>query len=154
MGKQKGSGSTIQINLFLSRQVQSEILRFLAFLLMGSACALFNLLIVGILTVLMHWSYLPAALIATEASVFLGFLLNDRFTFRDLAGYAGGWLSRCLRFHGAAAAGQLLTLVLATGPPRTRLLGLPDHPYSATRVGLAERRDFVRPSRDGRRGDP
>src|SRR5215469_1831099 len=105
----------MHITLHVPRQIPSEMRRFVSFLLMGGVCALLNLSIVGILTALLRWPYLPSALIATETSVFVGFLLNDRLTFRDLAGRAGGWLSRCLRFHGAAAAGQLLTLSLATG---------------------------------------
>lgn len=86
--------------------------RAFSFLVVGGICALFNLAILSALTILERWDYLPAVLIATEASVLLGFLLNDRITFRALATEAGGWPQRCLRYHGGAAAGQVLTILL------------------------------------------
>lgn len=105
----------MHITLHMPRQIPSEMRRFVSFLLMGGVCALLNLSIIGILTALLRWPYLPSALIATETSVFVGFLLNDHITFRDLAGRRRSWLRRCLGFHGAAVAGQLLTFSLAAG---------------------------------------
>lgn len=93
-----------------SAGMRAEASRFAMFLAVGGVCALVNLAIVSVLTLGAKWAYLPAALIATETSIFLGFLLNDRFTFRRLAGQAGGWWARCLRFHGGYAAGQVLTI--------------------------------------------
>jgi glycosyltransferase involved in cell wall biosynthesis/putative flippase GtrA len=115
MSRPSRYGEALNITLLSSKQLRAELMRFGVFLLVGGGSALLNLLIVGILTAGMHWSYLPVALLATEASVFQGFLLNDRLTFHDLAGRAGSWGSRCLRFHAAAATGQLLTLALAAG---------------------------------------
>lgn len=94
---------------------RAEASRFGSFLLVGGTASLLNLAIVGVLTIKFHWTYLPAVLIATEAGVFLGFLLNDRFTFRRLAGDAGTWLGRCLRFHGTYAVGQALTIAIGAG---------------------------------------
>ena len=82
------------------------------FLVVGGVCAVFNLAVLSALTLLAGWTYLYAVLVATEASVMLGFILNDRITFRALAEHAGGWLQRCVRFHLAAAAGQALTILL------------------------------------------
>lgn len=87
--------------------------RFMAFLVVGGVCAAINLAIVTALTLLWRWDYLPAALIATEVSVFIGFLLNDRFTFQALAGSAGNWWARCLRYHGGYALSQVLTIGLS-----------------------------------------
>lgn len=85
------------------------------FLLFGGVCAAFNLAFLSALTVLAGWTYFYAALVATEASVLLGFILNDRITFRALAQQAGGWPQRCVRFHFVAAMGQALTLLLGFG---------------------------------------
>jgi putative flippase GtrA len=94
-------------------KLSTEAKRFGSFLLVGGTASALNLAIVGVLTLAAHWSYLPAALIAAEAGVLLSFVLNDRLTFRRLADSAGGWLMRCVRFHGAYAAGQVLTLAIA-----------------------------------------
>lgn len=92
-----------------------ETRRAFLFLLVGGVCAVFNLAIFSALSLLAGWSYLPAVLIATELSVMLGFVLNDRITFRSLAQRAGGWLQRCIRFHLGAAMGQALTILLGLG---------------------------------------
>lgn len=115
MSGQWGHGKALNVLSLPSKQLRAELMRFGTFLLVGGGSAFLNLLIVGILTAILHWPYFPAALIATEASVFQGFLLNDRLTFQDLAGGAGSWRSRCLCFHTAALAGQILTLALASG---------------------------------------
>ncbi|GAC1454532.1 MAG: hypothetical protein PVSMB4_15140 [Ktedonobacterales bacterium] len=93
--------------------VRVEAARFGSFLLVGGTATALNLTVVGTLTILAHWTYLPAALIATEAGLMLSFLLNDRLTFRALSGAAGSWVMRCLRFHGASLVGQGLTLLIA-----------------------------------------
>jgi putative flippase GtrA len=92
-----------------------ETRRVFSFLLVGGICAVFNLAVLSALTLLTGWTYLYAALVAAETSVLLGFILNDRITFRALALQAGGWPQRCLRFHLAAAMGQALTLLLGFG---------------------------------------
>jgi putative flippase GtrA len=100
-----------------------EARRVFFFLLMGGMCALFNLGVVAVFTKPLKWEYLPALLVATESSVVLGFILNDRVTFRMLAAHAGGWGERCLRYHGAAAAGQ--ALVIGLGLILHYIVGLP-----------------------------
>src|SRR5260370_37182393 len=82
-------------------QLGTESRRFLAFLVVGGTSALINLATLTILSVIAHWPYLPAALIATEVGIFESFLLNDRLTFRGLAADAGGLVRRCLRFYAA-----------------------------------------------------
>ncbi len=94
---------------------RAEVSRFGVFLLVGGTASLLNLAIVGVLTLRFHWTYLPAVLIATEAGVLLGFVLNDQFTFRRLAGAAGTWGQRCLRFHATYAVGQTLTIAIGAG---------------------------------------
>jgi putative flippase GtrA len=95
--------------------VQSESKRLGGFLLVGGVSTVLNLTIVGVLTIVFKWVYLPAAIIATESGVMLSFILNDRLTFRRLAPGAGHWLIRCLRFHGTYAVGQVLTILIASG---------------------------------------
>jgi putative flippase GtrA len=106
-----------------------EALRAFSFLVVGGICAVFNLAVLSALTLLAGWTYLFAVLVATEASVMLGFVLNDRFTFRALAEHAGEWLQRCVRFHLAAAAGQALTILLGFALLHT-FARAPIHPTS------------------------
>jgi len=94
---------------------RSESRRFGGFLLVGGVSTILNLTIVGVLTIVFKWVYLPAAIIATESGVMLSFILNDRLTFRRLAANAGHWFTRCLRFHGTYAIGQVLTILIASG---------------------------------------
>lgn len=113
--------------------VRAEWGRFGGFLMVGGASTALNLAIVGALTIGLGWAYLPAALVATECGVLLSFALNDRLTFRRLAGGAGHWLGRCLRFHGTYAAGQGLTIGL--GFALIHLAGLP--PLAAQACAIA-----------------
>lgn len=96
----------------LGALLRAEWGRFGGFLMVGGTSTALNLGIVGALTIGLGWAYLPAALLATECGVLLSFVLNDRLTFRRLAGGAGHWLGRCLRFHATYAAGQVLTIGL------------------------------------------
>lgn len=106
------SGLTVASRLRrLTRHPESR--RAFFFLLVGGICAIFNLAILSALTLLAGWSYLSAVLVATEAGVLLSFILNDRITFRELAEHAGGWTQRCLRYHGGAAAGQALIILMS-----------------------------------------
>lgn len=113
--------------------VTAEWARFGGFLVVGGTSTVLNLGIVGVLTIGLGWSYLPAALIATECGVLLSFVLNDRLTFRRLAVGAGHWLGRCLRFHGTYAVGQVLTIAL--GFALIHLAGLP--PLAAQACAIA-----------------
>lgn len=117
----------------LGRLTAAERGRFGGFLLVGGTATILNLGIVGTLTIAFTWSYLPAALIATECGVLLSFMLNDRLTFRRLASGAGHWLGRCLRFHGTYAVGQALTIAL--GFTLIHVAGLP--PLAAQACAIA-----------------
>lgn len=113
-GESRGESSSRLRAVVLRVAVHPEARRVFFFLLAGGSAALVNL---GILATLTNpawwgWDYLPAVLVATEVSVMFSFILNDRITFRALAVHAGGWGERCLRFHLAAAAGQVLTILL------------------------------------------
>lgn len=105
------------------RQVRTEASRFGSFLVIGGISTVLNLSVVGALTFVAGWSYLPAAVVALEAGVLLSFVLNDRLTFRTLADDAGSWIQRCLRFHGAYGLGQ--TLIIGIGFLLIHLAHLP-----------------------------
>lgn len=110
MARSRGAVEAIPHMRMLTSHPEAR--RAFSFLVVGGVCAVFNLAVLSALTLLAGWTYLFAVLVATEASVMLGFILNDRITFRALAEHAGGWLQRCVRFHLAAAAGQALTILL------------------------------------------
>jgi putative flippase GtrA len=95
--------------------MRAEASRLRNFLLVGGSSTILNLGIFGSLTSLLHWPYVPAWLVATEIGIFYSFLVNDRLTFHTLAGTAGSWPARCLRFHSAYAVGQALTLLIGGG---------------------------------------
>lgn len=100
-----------------------EATRFGSFLVIGGVATALNLAVLGLLTLAVRWAYLPAAVVALEAGVLLSFILNDRLTFSALAVSAGGWIGRCLRFHGAYAVGQ--TLIIGIGFLLIHLAHLP-----------------------------
>lgn len=59
-----------------------------------------------------HVHNLVAVIVSTEIAIVANFVLNDRFTFRPLAGHTRPWPARCLRFHLTAALGRVLAVVL------------------------------------------
>jgi len=55
-------------------------------------------------------AYTIAFFLATEVSILLNFVLNDRITFRHLHRHEHTWQLRCARFHITSIGGTLLTL--------------------------------------------
>ncbi len=94
-----------------------ELVRIAQFLLVGGTASLLNLVCVGLLDRVFHpTGVMPVffvILAATEISLLANFMLNDRFTFRSLVGEHRTWLQRCIRFHGPASVGFVLTLVIS-----------------------------------------
>lgn len=91
----------------------AEVLRLVLFLIAGGLAALGNLVCVWFFS---HDTPLPHAfytVIATEVSVLISFLLNDRFTFHSLLDGRRSWRLRCLRFHGSATVGFVFTLLIS-----------------------------------------
>ena len=50
---------------------------------------------------------------ATELSILLNFVLNDRITFRNLKGHDRPWQVRCMRFHMTGVGGALVTFIIS-----------------------------------------
>jgi putative flippase GtrA len=95
--------------------LHAEAKRFVSFLVVGGSSTILNLAVVTLISILLRWAYIPTALVAYEAGILYSFILMDTLTFRALSDAAGGWVARCLRFHGAYVVGVGLTLVLAEG---------------------------------------
>ncbi|HEX9037722.1 MAG TPA: glycosyltransferase [Ktedonobacterales bacterium] len=94
-------------------RISQELARSLRFLLVSLASATSNLLYTAALT---HLTTLPFGLVSltsAEFSMIVNFVLNDRFTFRNLASNRP-WYVRLGRFQVAAIGGNLLTAALAT----------------------------------------
>jgi putative flippase GtrA len=51
-------------------------------------------------------------IVATEISLLYNFFLNDRYTFHSMLDASRTWLQRCIRFHGPASVGFVLTLLI------------------------------------------
>lgn len=96
------------------RIVRGESLRLGIFFLVGGTVALFNLSIVWLLSHQQVIPYVAYVAFATECSILVSFLLNDRLTFRTLAAQSRPWYVRCGRFQGAATVGAVVTVVLST----------------------------------------
>jgi putative flippase GtrA len=90
----------------------AEIVRFGSFLFFGGLAALVNLACVWLFSRYTTLPYDVYIVLATEISLLCNFIMNDRATFGTL-GRQRPWLLRCLRFHGPASIGFVLTLVLA-----------------------------------------
>jgi putative flippase GtrA len=96
-----------------------ELLRIISFLIVGGSAALVNLVAIFVLDRIFRPTpadvvlYLVLSGIATEISVIENFSLNDRFTFRSLIDARRTWLQRCIRFHGPASVGYVLTLAIS-----------------------------------------
>jgi putative flippase GtrA len=96
-----------------TRHHTAEVLRVVSFLIVGGLGAVVNLACVWALE---HFTSIPGEaciVLATEVALLFNFLLNDRFTFHEMVdGRRPFWL-RCVRFHGPAALGFVLTLVIS-----------------------------------------
>jgi dolichol-phosphate mannosyltransferase len=93
--------------------------RLFSFLFVGGLGAVANLLCFSALYYPLMRSlkslvaYYIAFLLATELSIVINFALNDRITFRTLAGQSRPWKTRCVRFHLTSTGGALLTFVIS-----------------------------------------
>ena len=90
-----------------------EMRRFIQFLMIGGFVGLVNLFIVWLFTHQHRLPYILYITIATEFTIVLSFLLNDRIAFKSLTQRGHWWYIRCLRFHGAAAFGAVLTIAIS-----------------------------------------
>ena len=90
----------------------AEVMRLASFLFVGGLASLVNLAGVWFFARYTHVPYDLYIVLATEISLLCNFAMNDRLTFRSL-GSQRSWLMRCLRFHGPASIGFLLTLLIA-----------------------------------------
>ena len=90
----------------------AEVMRLGSFLFVGGLASLVNLVCVWFFARYTHLPYDLYIVLATEISLLCNFAMNDRLTFRSL-GSQRSWLMRCLRFHGPASIGFLLTLLIA-----------------------------------------
>jgi putative flippase GtrA len=97
----------------LTRGHAAEVIRLASFLFVGGVATLVNL---GLVWLFSRHTPLPYALytiLATEVSLLCNFSLNDRLTFRSLLDGRRSWWKRCVRFHGPATVGFLLTLFIS-----------------------------------------
>lgn len=92
-----------------------EVLRFTSFVVVSGLAALLNLTCVWFFSRYTPLPYAFYIMLATEASLFCNFYLNDHFTFRSLIDAQGSWLVRCRRFHGPAIVVLVFTLALSDG---------------------------------------
>ncbi len=95
----------------------TEALRVIMFLIVGGSASVVNLIFVQIQDSLFHpVGILPVFIVsavATEISLLFNFMLNDRYTFRSLVQGQRTWVQRCVRFHGPASVGFILTLLIS-----------------------------------------
>ena len=93
--------------------------RLFSFLFVGGVGALVNIACFSSLYALLERqmhnlaAYLIAFLLATEISILVNFILNDRITFRHLRIHQRSWRNRCLRFHTTSVGGTLLTFIIS-----------------------------------------
>lgn len=90
-----------------------EVVRLATFLFVGGAASLVNLGLVWLFSRHTTVPYAAYTIVATEVSLLCNFALNDRLTFRSLLDGRRSWWKRCLRFHGPATVGFLLTLLIS-----------------------------------------
>ncbi len=98
-----------------------ELMRIFSFLVIGGSASFVNLLGVFILDRIFRPTpnatllYVIISALATEVSLIYNYYLNDRYTFHSLIDASRSWLQRCIRFHGPASVGFLLTIAISTG---------------------------------------
>jgi putative flippase GtrA len=97
----------------------AEAMRVIMFLIVGGSASVVNLIFVQIQDSLFHptgiFPVFVVSAVATEISLLYNFMLNDRFTFRALVQGQRTWVQRCIRFHGPASVGFVLTLLISGG---------------------------------------
>jgi putative flippase GtrA len=98
----------------VNRKHADEAARIATFLAIGGCVALVNLACVWLLSHQHLFPYFIYVTAATEFSILSSFFRNDRITFRHFTGGRHVWRIRCVRFHGAAAAGAVVTIGVST----------------------------------------
>lgn len=92
------------------------VVRLFSFLVVGGFGAVLNLVCFSCAYYALGWSinrliaFPIAFVIATEVSILVNFILNDRFTFRQLHDRGRAWQMRCMRYHVTSVGGTLVTL--------------------------------------------
>ncbi len=92
--------------------------RLSTFILFGGIAAIINLFVFFLvfyhvpLMVNSTVHNIIASVLAAEISIMTNFMLNDRFTFRYLAGSSRSWSARCARFHITSIVGSILTFLI------------------------------------------
>ncbi len=95
--------------------------RLFTFLLFGGIAALVNLIIFYVvfyhipLPISTYVHNAIAFVVASEISLIVNFIPNDRFTFRYLPGRNRSWPTRCIRFHVTSISGTMLTFLIEFG---------------------------------------
>ena len=100
---------------FLRQMASLRMGRMSRFAAVGGLGTLMNLAIMWVLTAVVGWNYIAAAIIATELTILHNFLLQERYVFRDLRTGLHDWRSRLTRsfaFNNIEAAVRLPVLVL------------------------------------------
>lgn len=104
-----------RLSISLNRRGWSdEIRRFVTFGMVGLLVTAVSLLLVWLFSHQRHVPYILYVALATECSLLLSFVLNDRFTFHRLIGAGRAWYARCVRFHCASAFAALLTITVSS----------------------------------------
>jgi len=92
--------------------------RLFTFVLFGGIAAIVNLIVFYIifyhiaLPVKTEAHNILAFVVASEISLIVNFIPNDRFTFRHLPGRSRSWAARCARFHVTSIGGTILTFLI------------------------------------------
>ena len=95
----------------IQRRLITHLPRLLRFGLVGGSGIVVNYTLLYLLVERAGMHYLPASAVATEASILSNFMLNDRWTFRDVAGN-GRRLGRAARYNLIAGGGLLLSVAV------------------------------------------
>ncbi len=110
----------------------AELVRIGQFLIVGGSASVLNLACVALFDKVFHptgvWPVFFVILAATEISLLFNFILNDRFTFRAFVSEHRTWLQRCIRFHGPASLGFVLTLLISNSVHQFVQLAHGKHP--------------------------
>lgn len=97
----------------LGRSRVDEIKRFVTFGAIGAFVTLVNLSLVWLLSHQHHFPYVVYVTLATECTLLLSFVLNDRLTFQQMVS-GRAWYVRCVRFHCASACAAIITIVVSS----------------------------------------
>ena len=91
--------------------IRAHARRFIRFGMVGGVGAVINMGILYLLVQHGGWNHMAAAVIATEMAILSNFVLNDRWTFRDVSS-RHTWAVRMCRYNAIAAGGALISLAM------------------------------------------